>query len=175
MKVAENRIGKPLFNNDSEATYLWAVRNSPQFAMVRNLLGGETVTLAFVDVPLDLDAWLKAFEDGKEYAGEVRTIVAGSLLNPLDQLNRKVGRKEALTRLEMYLIHGTQKRHKDGRKADHFVVELTKDEITAGWQTRVAELMVKNTFLGKNVQTMEKNLAAIEAALAKAGVVYDKV
>jgi len=150
MKTAENRLGKPLLVKN-EATAIWAAYNVPQFAMVRNTVGGEVITLAFIDVPLDIGAWFEDAKAGKEHKGETRTIVAGSLLNPIDQLNRKVGRREALIRLENYLLHGVQKRHKDGRKADHFVVELTSDEITGGWQTRVAELMIAGTFLGQEV------------------------
>ncbi len=112
-----------------------------------------------LEVPLDFNAWNLAWLSGLDYTGKSVVIVAGSLLNPVDQLNRMVGRTEALKRLTNYLDFGIQKHHKDGRKADHFVLELSPEELKGTWQKDVAEFMISQTWTGKELDSLEAELA----------------
>lgn len=146
MKVAEHRISNPLLGSfDRLSAGMWAINNKPKFEMVK--IAGEIVTLAHIDVPVDNDNLTKCLE-GKEF--DSVKLVAGALFNPEDgQINRKVGRTVAVTRLVDYLKFGTVKRHKDGRSADHFLIEVSKEDLKqGGWHKAAARLMLLGTHMG---------------------------
>ncbi len=135
MRVAPRRIGQEIkVKADSKiARYDTAYHKA------------ETFTLAKVEL-----------EDGT-------ILVAGALFNPLDGDPVKlVGRGVADVRLLKYLRYGAVPRHKDGRKADHFLVEFPREELVKGWKEQVAKLMYEGTFLSKEFPEMPAdNLNAV--------------
>ena len=141
MKVAPNRINAPLLPRHSKEATVFAMFNYPRFERVTTD-EGEIVTLAYVEIPLDFNNESKT-----------TVICAASLFNPQDGTpNRRIGRAEAAKRLIDYLEYGVVKRHKDGRSADHFCVELDKSELVQGWRKKVAALVVGETWLGKEIK-----------------------
>ena len=138
MKVAPNRVSAPLLPRNSREAAFFAMLNGPRFDRVTTS-EGEVVTLAYIEVPLDFK--------GENPATTV--ICAASLFNPDDGTpNRRIGRAEAVKRLADYLEFGVVKRHKDGRAADHFCLELDKSELVQGWREKAANLVISGTWVG---------------------------
>lgn len=139
MKVAPNRVSAPLLPRNSREAALFAMLNRPKFDRVTTS-EGEVITLAYLEVPLNLE----------NNTSSTTVICAASLFNPEDGTpNRKIGRGEALKRLADYLEFGVVKRHRDGRSADHFCLELDKSELVVGWREKVAKFVVANTWIGQ--------------------------
>ena len=129
MRIAPNRVKNPLGLPEFEENIKFARVTTDE---------GEVVTLVFTTE--------------FAFAKAPSTIICGTaLFNPWDGTpNRGIGRAEALARLTNYLKFGIVKRHKDGRSADHFVIELDAAELNLkDWKQKVAELVVSHTWIGK--------------------------
>lgn len=158
MRVAPNRVSKPLLPYKSEAAHVFGGMAFPEFKLVRLNDGLETITLAIIEAPIDSEKFLDAFDnDDQDYLKNDEnfvTIVAGSLLNPEDNLNRKIGRKHAIARLSQYLVYGAVHRHADGRSADHFVLEVSnEDRKSKTWVKDAAQLILDGTYVGRKEKT----------------------
>lgn len=95
----------------------------------------KSVTLAYIEVP-----------------NSDIVLAAGTILHNDDNQSRPEGRGWAFERLLHYSKYGKAKKHKNGKSADHFVVEITKEEFSNDpyWKNKCAQLILQSSFLSKN-------------------------
>jgi hypothetical protein len=132
MIIAPNRTKNPIFQNEGWLRFFkYSTVQAPNevWSMLK-----EIVTLAYID--------------SVDENGEDIRIVAGTVFNPEDkQWSRAEGRCWAADRLSAYLIHGIQKKHKNGRSAAHFVLQLNKEDIKDNqWKLNTVNFMLSKTW-----------------------------
>lgn len=165
MKIAERKISNPpLSSRNGEATvleYYYYCIGGIKYDTIKfaGASGREVLTLAYTDVPNDMSA--EGNYDTQIQNGQFTRYVGVALLNPLDSFSRPEGRDVATKRLMHYLEYGVQKRHKDGRDASHFVLELTPEDIKSKtWKKDAANLVLSNVFFTKKPDYLNEFLDA---------------
>lgn len=152
MRIAQRNTNAPMFGHDLVKTLEYLTwDNEPGYALIEvypscnngiaGYKNGEFLTGYIGPDRFVTLCYLKVTSD--------KWLVASSIHNPLDRLDRQVGREVAFDRLTQYLQHGITKRHKEGRNADHFLVEVDDSEVTKGWRVRVAEFILEHSCVSK--------------------------
>lgn len=94
----------------------------------------KNVTLAYIEIP-----------------NTEIVLAAGTIMHDDDNQSRPEGRGWAIDRLVDYCQYGKARKHKNGKPADHFIIEITKEEILNDpyWKNKCAQLILKSSFLSK--------------------------
>lgn len=148
MKIAERKINNPPLPKNMTTMVDYLCLGNIKYDTMKHCgaSGRETLTLAYTDVPNDVSGDY----DAQIQNGQFTRYVGIALLNPVDNFSRPAGREIATRRLIHYLEYGVQKRHKDGRDASHFVIELTPEDLKSKtWKTDLSKLVLGKVFFSR--------------------------